>query len=552
MKNGQKPSLSEPVFWLAVTLLILIAAGRIASTWSVFSEAFDEAPHIAAGMECVQNGTYNYERKHTPLARIAFALPLYLRGIRGTSFGDINQITEEGHHILYSGDYFTNLAWARSGNLPFFILANVFLALWAKRWFGPWTAIAAVALFSGLPPILGHSGVATTDLPAACGMVISCYAFCVWLEKPDLRRTVSLGLALAFGLLCKVSIAPFFALGALLTLMFAWWRKLPVGFRAPVPIVTQIRNLAIGTAVACLAIWAPYHFRMASISTGHGYRPAASGLSGRLLNLALDTKIPLGEFIGGLASAATFNKFGYPVFFMGSARQWGWWYYFPVMIGLKTPITFLILTLIGVGLSLKYLRSERWQRGVPFCFASGTLLICMSSSLNLGVRYILPIYPLFALMAAQALVFLFEAPRRLMRGFGVLLVLAFAAESIAAHPDYLAYFNALAGPNPERIVVGTDLDWGQDLQRLSSRLKALGVDHLSILYSGNSDLTRFSLPPFVEFGADDHPTGWVAVSATRMMLDCAHDGKYCEWKDKRPRERIGKSIFLFYVVPDVK
>jgi hypothetical protein len=98
-------------------------------------------------------------------------------------------------------------------------------------------------------------------------------------------------------------------------------------------------------------------------------------------------------------------------------------------------------------------------------------------------------------------------------------------------------------------VVSSDLDWGQDLQRLSIRLKQLGVQHLSILFSGDSVLDRFGLPPFVEFGPKDKPTGWVACSVTRMMLDCAKDGNYCEWKDRTPVERVGKSIYLFNIPP---
>ena len=101
-----------------------------------------------------------------------------------------------------------------------------------------------------------------------------------------------------------------------------------------------------------------------------------------------------------------------------------------------------------------------------------TLLVCLLANVNMGVRYILPIYPLFALMAAQALVFLLEngSARRWTRGLAALLLFGYAWESISAHPDYLAAFNPLAGSRPERIVVGSDLDWGQDLQRLSIRL----------------------------------------------------------------------------------
>src|ERR1700722_1735137 len=128
--------------WLAATAFIVIAVARIVSTYPVFNQTFDEGLHIASGMEWWQRGTYNYERKHTPLARIAEAAPLYLRGLRSQNLPDY---IEEGNLILSErNDYFTNLAWGRAGNLPFFVLSNVLLFLWGRRWWGPWTGVAAV------------------------------------------------------------------------------------------------------------------------------------------------------------------------------------------------------------------------------------------------------------------------------------------------------------------------------------------------------------------------------------------------------------------------
>lgn len=540
----------QSILWLAVIAFIFVGVARIVSTYPVFNEVFDEPPHIACGMEWLQMGTYNYERKHTPLARIAFALPLYLRGIRGQNLPDM---TDEGHQILYSRDeYFTNLAWARSGNLPFFVLTNILLALWALRWWGRWTAVAAVGLFSALPPILGHSAIATTDMAAVCGMIATAYAFCIWLEKPDAKRTIILGLAMAFALLGKLSVLPFFVGGAALTLAWAAWRRLPVGIWGPVSASKQIRNFIVAILIAAIVLWAPYHFRLAALSTGHGYRPstASFGRLGPVVNFLLDTKLPLGEFLGGIGSVATFDKFGYPVFFKGASRETGWWNFFPTVLAIKTPLSVLLLVLLGIPLALRSLRGADWQRGVPLFFAAAVLVTCMMSTLNLGLRYVIPIYPLLMLVAAQALVWLLTQARHHHRWVGivaVLLVVAYGVESVRPHPDYLAAFNPLAGPKPEKIVVGSDLDWGQDLERLSLRVKELKVPSLSLLYSGASAVSRFDLPPFVEFGPSDNPTGWVAVSVTRMMLDCAKDGNYCAWKARKPVERIGHSIYLFYV-----
>ena len=65
-----------------------------------------------------------------------------------------------------------------------------------------------------------------------------------------------------------------------------------------------------------------------------------------------------------------------------------------------------------------------------------------------------------------------------------ILVAWVAVDSWRAHPDYLAHFNEFAGSHPERILSESDLDWGQDLHRLSLRLKERGIQEFSIAYFG--------------------------------------------------------------------
>jgi hypothetical protein len=52
----------------------------------------------------------------------------------------------------------------------------------------------------------------------------------------------------------------------------------------------------------------------------------------------------------------------------------------------------------------------------------------------------------------------------------------------------------LPGPNPEQYLVESDLDWGQDLKRLSEWTRAHGLQQLSIGYFGSTDLDMFQLP----------------------------------------------------------
>ena len=89
----------------------------------------------------------------------------------------------------------------------------------------------------------------------------------------------------------------------------------------------------------------------------------------------------------------------------------------------------------------------------------------------MDVRHILIVYPLFSIAAGFGAVSLWHhtAHRRWARSATVLLLGWLVVTSVRAHPDYLPYFNELAGSQPERILVDSDLDWGQDLLRLGRR-----------------------------------------------------------------------------------
>jgi 4-amino-4-deoxy-L-arabinose transferase-like glycosyltransferase len=107
-----------------------------------------------------------------------------------------------GNHIIYNSGHFTrNLALARSGMLPFLVLAIVLVFLWTRRLFGELAGVFAAAMFSTLPFILAFSGMAYTDMPACCMQFAAFFAFANWLEKPTTASTLLFGVAIGFALL---------------------------------------------------------------------------------------------------------------------------------------------------------------------------------------------------------------------------------------------------------------------------------------------------------------------------------------------------------------
>jgi hypothetical protein len=170
----------------------------------------------------------------------------------------------------------------------------------------------------------------------------------------------------------------------------------------------------------------------------------------------------------------------------------------------------------------------------------------MVARIDLGVRHILPIYPLLAIVGGYAVTALFRHSRP-AGAVAALLVAWVVADSARAHPDYLAHFNEFAGSHPEKILCESDLDWGQDLHRLSLRLKERGIQEFSIAYFGTALLHKAGFPHYELLSPTRPSRGYIAVSLHHLNIDYKKDGSFAWLKSYTPVERIGKSIDLFYI-----
>ncbi len=541
---------------IGALILIGMAVVGVESSWTVLSATPDEPVHIASGMEWLDKGTYTYELQHPPLARVAVALGPYFEGLRSFSLPDPY---DEGNGILYStGNYESNLASARSGNLIFLALACLYVFLWARRWFSRAAALWAVLLFVNLPPILGHAGLATLDMACAATVAIALYAFIQCLENCAWQRLILLGAALALAFLCKFSSLAF--LGSCFLCAFVY---VALGKRGVSPRVVQWPRLfvrvLIVSGVVFVLLWGGYRFSWRPISAYSGAHPnigrgvdrmfAKRPFLRSLAYKAIDVPLPLNQFVGGICEVASHNAGGHDSYLFGEYRRTGWWYFFPVAVGVKTPVGFLILAGCGAFAIVRGFRSSLWQQHLTMIFPVAIMLVCMSSRLDLGVRHILAIYPLLAVIGGYAMSEFFVLARRTSPAIVVLPVVLVAwavADSWMTRPDYLAYFNQFARSHPERVLAESDLDWGQDLYRLSRRLKELRVDHVSIMYFGTAPLENAGLPPYSKLSADVPTThGYVAISVRYLTLEYAKNGSFAWLRGCTPQEIVGKSIYLY-------
>jgi hypothetical protein len=138
--------------------------------------------------------------------------------------------------------------------------------------------------------------------------------------------------------------------------------------------------------------------------------------------------------------------------------------------------------------------------------------------------------------AAYWLAFPWRLPRLLIAAF----LTAFVGESLLTWPNYLSYFNLLAGGshNGYRHLVDSSLDWGQDLPGLERWLREHGIENsvetpVYLSYFGTAlpqyyGVRATSLPSFLEFSQRDLGPlrgGIYCISAT--MLQGIVEGYRC-------------------------
>jgi hypothetical protein len=572
-EGGRSSSSTRPApstrFGLA--LLVLMSLLLAASTWRVYSHTWDEPEHLAAGLELLDRGRYEYDIEHPPLARALIAMGPYLAGARSYGTAPPDGV-QEGIDILYGGGHYNlYLTLARLGTLPFLALLLLAAWLWARRVANSeGEALLAVLMLASVPPILGHAALATLDVPGAATTLLALYLLQSWITSGRRREAIFTGLAVGVALGTKLFAVPFLGLGALSSLatrtILESRDQSTSQSDSRVSRSDRIGRRAAGVILLMVAVALPLVVAYGHRSIGLTHEPAR--FNGLLVSLfhsrgwthaayADILRLPLPEvfwdFAAGVATLKAHNDAGHLSFLLGELRSGGWWYFYLVALAVKTPLPLLLTGLPGMAL----LARDGWCQRNPWRLAPAVLFVTLLtfasvySHINIGIRHVLILYPFMALGAAYLLARAWRKldPVQHSRSFGLTFCLiagliAWQVSTLwSANPDYLPYFNE-AVTHPERILVDSDLDWGQDLRRLEWRLSELNVPHLNFAYLGTADLAREPLPPLSLLQPGQRVMGWVAITALAREHEPAGYAWLAAYK---PVQRIGKTIDLYYI-----
>jgi hypothetical protein len=521
---------------LAAALLLGVFAAQALVAARTYTPTPDEFIYVPTGYYHWRTGDVTFDTTNPPLFKMAMAAPLLaMRPALDLDPRWRDNRTGWGAWIFgtrfmaqNAGRYFDLFFAARAVIVVFGVALGALLYARARALFSPATALGVLALYATLPPLIAHGAVGTLDM----GLTLFVFAAFCALER--FTATRSAGWAAAAGALLGIALAGkgtaalFFPLVPVVAAL-GWRDWTRDGFR---------RFAAGGMAMAFgawLALLAAYGFR--------GFPLPAPFLDGVRFQIAASSA---GEF---------------PAFLDGRWSQTGWWYYYLVALGLKTPIATLLLVTGGIVVMAR--RRFRGPGDLWMVLPPLFLLYVLSFHYgkNYGVRYMLPAYPFLLLIAGCALEALFAAGRRGAIAAGVLLAWQ-AGASVLTTPHHLAYFNELAG-GPDRArrrLLDSNLDWGQDLGALADYLRARGEKGICLGYFGHVDPRvygiEFTFPP-----AAPAP-GRCAISA-HFLAGASYGITYAgdrvlgvrpgmwSWFDRlQPTARVGRSIYVFDVTPE--
>jgi 4-amino-4-deoxy-L-arabinose transferase-like glycosyltransferase len=493
----------------------------------LLSPTHDETTHLPSGFTYLKTGQFRLNPEHPPLVKIVSALPLLALHPK-VNFDDPAWQAEPpdqwrfGYGFLFTNDADRLLFWGRMPIVLLGTLLGVYVFLWARDLFGPAAGLLALFLYSFCPNVIAHSHLVTMDLPLSSFCVMTFYHGWKYARQRKNAHLIATGLGLGLALGTKftaVILAPVLLLLLLLSALLPSVSGPGAGKR----LARSAIDSAVVLAIAATTVWAIYFFPSDPLFYWKGLR----------------------EVYGSHDTA-------FEYYLMGAFSQEGWWYYFLIAFLVKTPLP----TLFALALSLVLLRrlSARHWIDEVFVALPAVAVFAVTSWLahNIGLRYVLPVYPLLFVFVSRLAGLL--SLRRSFAFLGALLGTWYLGTAVWIYPDHLAYFNEAVG-GPERgyeYLDDSNIDWGQDLKRVKPWLDRNGFEKVFLSTAFNTSPAYYGIrwERVIETDLFQKPRPGVYVMSVhilvRVRLLGLRNNTHSDWlSDHQPIGRVGYSFLVY-------
>ena len=467
--------------WVIAAVIALIAVQVLQIVVVIHRESltFDEDDHMYAGYRMWKNGDYGLNPEHPPLVKLLATLPvlgekLWVPPLKGIFFKGEAYLGGQAWLAHNDGGSQRLVFRMRMAAALLAVALSLVVFFATREWFGTTAALVALALVVFDPNILAHSGLVTTDVGAALFFLATIWAFFRFVKQPTLLRLAIAGFV--FGLLLATKHSGV-VLGPMLAVLAGW--EVAVAEKG-----TRLRTaMRLGGSLAAIVLlavgvlWAFYGFRYAA-------RPAGLQLIPSLAQYSQDLKpfdrgsiwwmarlhILPESYLMGMVDIRVFAKY-FNTFILGTWYPHGVWWYFPVTISIKTTLGFIGLVLLA-GFAIvtgKLGKGPNHSRALVYVLFVWVAYLATAgiNGLNIGVRHVLPLYALAAVIAGAGVAALAPLSRGWKWACSILLV-AHVVSALCVLPSPLAYANeAWGGPaNTYKVLGDSNVDWGQQLYQV--------------------------------------------------------------------------------------
>ena len=520
----------------------------------------DEPLHIVGGASYWQLNDYRLHPENGNLPQRWCAIPLVLAGWPLPSFEQpgwalSNMVSLARAYLFENGNpSWRMLLLARSFAAVWGVLVALLVYVWSRALFGPEGAWLSLAFCLTDTTLLANAPLATSDACAAFFFGGSTLAIWRMLQLPSPATVSVAALAVAGLFVAKLSAPLEIPVGIILLAIRSWfgppwevsWGGHKRSVSAGVGLATLGACVALVGLAAWLAVWIVFGFRYeamnpqavpAGVLAGWGTLAESTrelgGGKGRLLAFLGEHHVLPEAYLYGMSFVL--NMLLRQSFFCGDYSIDGWWSYFPFTFLVKTPLPTL------AGLFLLPLLAVRWmqkssvgsgKRGwyplTPlFILLAVYWVASVTTTLNIGHRHMLPIYPVIFVLLGSLPALTRERPG--LRRLPWALAACSCLVSFWAFPNYLAFFNGIVRQDEAwHYLIDSNLDWGQEHSTVASFMarerRTYGDQHpiYGCLFGPTPMQSLGAAPMLLPTAFDDVPLpplgpGTYCVSATHLQ-----------------------------------
>jgi len=602
-------SFLEKNYKLAIAIILsFMAIVSILNAWWD-GAIFDETAHIPAAYSYVTKHEIRLNPEHPPLLKDLAGLPLLFLHLNfdtnqpfwaGTLPGKWDEGQwAAGRYLLYQAGNNADriIFWSR---FPIVILSLVlgwFIFRWVRELSGITAGLFALTIYAFDPNVLGHNHFVTTDVGIAAFATFAFYYYLRFIKSPSWKNVIFAGIFTGLLMLAKFSFIIAFPIFLLATIAYPLTLLQKTGEEKAFFRLKKLGNYvgkgAIIFGISLVVVWIVYAantFNMteATVSQSIENNFSAQDTSSakaiytnrtlRFLNSHTITR-PLTEFGIGIGYVFRRVSGGNGAYFMEQVSGTAFPAYFPTVFALKEPLTslFLMITALILGIVgaiklwahnfyFSYLATYIRENIVSlslFGFIFLYAYVSITGNLNIGFRHLFPILPFATILTAKSIfghMRNMEKPGSFTWSMAVILLSIFLiAETVAAYPAYMSYFNQIAGgpKNGYRYVTDSNADWGQDIKRLKIYLDGHPeIDKIRINYFGGGDIKYYFGDMAIDWWDSKRPIepGWYAISTNYLMGSLydkeKKDSESYRWirdNNIQPVYQVGTSIFIYYI-----